>query len=113
MEDMDAGEEILALDRMGIDSAKVEGRLKSPEYYAYVARYYRGILDRGYVDEKERENANVQNAGWLYSFDADYHYRGSDLHYHVNVSAALSEGGTVWWWSCPISPATSRRSCGT
>ena len=59
MEDMDAGEEILALDRMGIDSAKVEGRLKSPEYYAYVARYYRGILDRGYVDEKERENAAV------------------------------------------------------
>ena len=46
--------------------------------------------------EKERENANVQNAGWLHSFDADYHYHGSDLHYHVNVSAALSEGGTVW-----------------
>ena len=59
MEDMDAGEEILALDRMGIDSAKVEGRLKSPEYYAYVARYYRGILDRGYVDAKDRENAAV------------------------------------------------------
>lgn len=59
MEDMDAGEEILTLDRMGIDSAKVEGRLKSPEYYAYVARYYRGILDRGYVDEKEKENAAV------------------------------------------------------
>ena len=42
------------------------------------------------------ENANVQNAGWLHSFDADYRYRGSDLHYHVNVSAALSEGGAVW-----------------
>lgn len=57
MEDMDAGEEILALDRMGIDSAKVEGRLKSPEYFAYVAKYYRGILDRGYALEEERENA--------------------------------------------------------
>ena len=51
---------------------------------------------QGLQAEKERENANVQNAGWLHSFDADYHYRGSDLHYHVNVSASLSEVGTVW-----------------
>ena len=48
---------------------------------------------QGLQAEKENENANVRNAGWLHSFDADYHYRGSDLHYHVNVSAALSEGG--------------------
>ena len=46
--------------------------------------------------EKESKNANVRNVGWLHSFDADYHYRGSDLHYHVNVSAALSEGGAAW-----------------
>ena len=51
---------------------------------------------QGLQAEKESENANVQNAGWLHSLDADYHYRGSDLHYHVNMSAALSEGGTVW-----------------
>ena len=38
----------------------------------------------------------VRNAGWLHSFDADYHYRGAELHYHVNVSAALSEGGAAW-----------------
>ena len=49
------------------------------------------LAPQGLQAEKERENANVQNAGWLHSFDADYHYRGSDLHYHVNVSAALSE----------------------
>ena len=54
------------------------------------------LAPQGLQAEKERENANVRNAGWLHSFDADYHYRGSDLHYHVNVSAALSEGGTVW-----------------
>jgi len=51
---------------------------------------------QGLQVEKENENANVRNAGWLHSFDADYHYRGSDLHYHVNVSAALSEGWAVW-----------------
>ena len=53
MEDMDAGEEILELDRMGIDSAKVEGRLKSPEYVAAVADYYSNILRNG---RKERED---------------------------------------------------------
>ena len=51
---------------------------------------------QGLQVEKDGENANVRNAGWLHSFDADYHYRGSDLHYHVNVSAALSEGGVAW-----------------
>ena len=56
----------------------------------------KSLAAQGLQAEKERENANVQNAGWLHSFDADYHYHGSDLHYHVNVSAALSEGGTVW-----------------
>lgn len=56
----------------------------------------KSLAPQGLQAEKERENANVQNAGWLHSFDADYHYRGSDLHYHVNVSAALSEGGAVW-----------------
>ena len=56
----------------------------------------KSLAPQGLQAEKERENANVQNAGWLHSFDADYHYHGSDLHYHVNVSAALSEGGAVW-----------------
>ena len=51
---------------------------------------------QGLQAKKENKNANVQNAGWLHSFDADYHYRGSDLHYHVNVSAALSEGWATW-----------------
>ena len=55
----------------------------------------KALAPQGLQAEKESENANVRNAGWLHSFDADYHYRGSDLHYHVNVSAALSEGGAA------------------
>ena len=46
MKDMDAGEEILLLDKMGIDSVKVEGRMKGNEFVYYTARYYRNILDR-------------------------------------------------------------------
>lgn len=52
MEDLAAGSILKQLDEMGIDSAKIEGRLKGPEYVASLARYYRGILE-GKDDGKE------------------------------------------------------------
>jgi len=55
MKDMMAAEEILELDRIGIDSAKVEGRLKGPEYCAAVASYYREILDTGRAKPETEE----------------------------------------------------------
>ena len=69
----------------------------------------KSLAPQGLQAEKERENANVQNAGWLHSFDADYHYRGSDLHYHVNVSAALSEGryGEGVYFTAPAGQAVA------
>ncbi len=54
MEDLRIGEELLKLNEIGIDSAKIEGRLKSPEYVAAVTRYYRTILDTGKVDRQSQ-----------------------------------------------------------
>lgn len=45
MKDLCAGERVLALRDMGIESVKVEGRMKSPQYTRSVARYYRLLLD--------------------------------------------------------------------
>ena len=45
LKDLDAGALVRALDDMGIDSLKVEGRLKGPEYVDAVTRYYRALLD--------------------------------------------------------------------
>ena len=45
LKDMEVGEEVRKLRDIGIDSLKVEGRLKGPEYCASVTRYYRDILD--------------------------------------------------------------------
>ncbi len=45
LEDLDAGEMVRALMDIGIDSLKVEGRLKGPEYVDAVTRYYRAIID--------------------------------------------------------------------
>lgn len=45
MTDLMLGKKIKELDEIGIDSAKIEGRMKSKEYVASLARYYRAILD--------------------------------------------------------------------
>ena len=45
LEDLDAGLLVRKLMEIGIDSLKVEGRLKGPEYVDAVARYYRAIID--------------------------------------------------------------------
>ena len=53
MEDLCIKEELKVLRDIGIDSVKVEGRLKSPEYIAASARYYRAILDDRIPDEED------------------------------------------------------------
>ena len=45
LEDLDAGLCVRKLMDIGIDSLKVEGRLKGPEYVDAVTRYYRAIID--------------------------------------------------------------------
>ena len=44
MKDMHAGDYIKQLNDINVDSAKIEGRLKSAEYVAALARYYKGLL---------------------------------------------------------------------
>ena len=45
LKDLDAGRFVRDLMEAGIDSLKVEGRLKGPEYVDAVTRYYRAIID--------------------------------------------------------------------
>ncbi len=47
--DLNMSEDIPALVEAGIDSFKIEGRMKRPEYVAGVVRVYRGLIDR-YLD---------------------------------------------------------------
>lgn len=55
MEDLYVGEKLKTLRDMGIDSVKVEGRLKSPEYTAAAARYYRAVLDDRPVTKEDED----------------------------------------------------------
>ena len=53
MKDLCLGEKVRQFAEIGIDSLKVEGRMKGPDYAYWCARYYRLILD-GH-DESEQE----------------------------------------------------------
>ena len=63
------------LEEIGVNSLKVEGRLKSPEYVVAVARAYRKALDRIPLEGKDMEPLEVLfsrglRTGWL---DGDNH----------------------------------------
>lgn len=65
-------EEIPYLKELGINSFKVEGRLKTPEYVASTARNYREVIDGGPLNIKSRtlELAKTYSrgfySGWLH-----------------------------------------------
>jgi putative protease len=68
-------EEVPALKALGVDSFKVEGRLKTPEYVAAAARNYREVLDGAPVnlELRARELATTYSrgffSGWLNGVD--------------------------------------------
>jgi len=80
MSDLAAGEAIRRLDEIGIESVKIEGRMKSPLYTRAAARYYRALLSEGGdVGSLEEELATAfarrQTGGWL----AGYGRTGQDF----------------------------------
>lgn len=79
-------EAVPELIRAGVDSFKIEGRMKKPEYVAVCVRAYRGIVDAvldgkysdGLVDAYKNEMAEVFNRG---GFTKGYYYQknGKDM----------------------------------
>lgn len=59
--DLNLVEELSELQRVGVDSLKVEGRMKRPEYVATVTRLYRQALDRLGERIKQREESGKGN----------------------------------------------------
>jgi putative protease len=73
MSDLKAGVVAKELEEMGIESLKVEGRMKSPAYTALASRYYRAILEGREEHEELDEALSVvfsrrQTGGWLASY---------------------------------------------
>ncbi len=56
LKDLSLLEEITILRQMGIDSLKIEGRMKRPEYVAAAVNAYRQAVDQGSVKQEDMEN---------------------------------------------------------
>ena len=75
--DLFLGKDVLELARVGVDSLKIEGRMKSPEYVFAVTRLYRQVLDRGdtlpaseydeLVRRTELAFSRARTSGWVRS----------------------------------------------
>ncbi len=56
MKDLCLGELVNRYAEIGIDSLKIEGRMKSPEYVFHTARYYRRILDGSGTNSEQEDS---------------------------------------------------------
>jgi len=81
--DLSLGQEVLKLAEIGIDSLKIEGRMKSPEYVFSVTRLYREILDKGSALSQPELEELQRNAEQAFSREKTAGYfhssRGRDL----------------------------------
>ena len=57
-------EEIKALVELGVDSAKIEGRMKSPQYVYATTRYYRDLIDSitGVTPERSERRLSIKRS---------------------------------------------------
>jgi putative protease len=69
MGDLLLGEEVVKLKEIGIDALKVEGRMKSPDYTYYAARYYRDLLEGREADPTNllTQFSRTPTQGWTFS----------------------------------------------
>ncbi|MFA6845869.1 MAG: peptidase U32 family protein [Sphaerochaetaceae bacterium] len=93
MSDLEGTNAIARLQAMGIDTLKVEGRMKGPAYTLAAAKYYRALLDGQKDTEQLRKDLQItfarrQTGGWL----SDYGREGQDF----TVRTALTLGSTSY-----------------
>ncbi len=81
MKDLDGTKAILELQKINIDSLKIEGRMKSPNYCFKTARHYRYLLDNKKVNpqyylEMQTSFSRSSNSGYFFNngdlIDANY-----------------------------------------
>lgn len=70
MTDLAVKNQLLQLRDIGIDSVKIEGRMKSPAYVRSAAQYYRNLLDGNLVDDDELRTqfSRTPTSGWTFSY---------------------------------------------
>ena len=101
MEDLNGAAFIRKLRDIGIDSLKVEGRMKGPEYAEAVTRYYRTILDTGIIPDDSKTELSFSRkhgTGFMESSGPGHHilttgqYTG---HLGRKIGVCIGSGGGI------------------
>lgn len=78
MKDLKLGQKVQQLQELGIDSLKVEGRMKGPEYVYWCSKYY-SLLLQGKTEEDKEVQWAMENAQISFSRETTTgFYSGSD-----------------------------------
>lgn len=102
LSDLSMGKEVAALQRAGVSSFKIEGRLRSAAYVGSAVDYYRRLLsgeesEGAFSDLKRAFNRGNYTKGYLYGQDRDL--ISSDVQGHVGECvgriARIRRGKTV------------------
>lgn len=77
-------EEIQKLKEIGIDSIKLEGRMKEPNYVFQTVSYYKGLIDGNNVEEK---SSQIFNRG----YSTGYFYKNRENIMNKNFASHLGK----------------------
>ena len=91
------------LREIGVESLKVEGRLKSPEYVAAVSHAYRKVLEKNRLTAQDLEPLEVLfsrglNTGWLDGVNHQELVDGSFSNHHgefIGTVVRVERGGVI------------------
>lgn len=113
MTDLAVGQDVLRLRDIGINSLKIEGRMKSPAYVRFAARYYRMILDgetdrdalRIAREELDAQFARESQGGWLFGYGKE---KPSEMRHTPSLTTLgyPSHQGTQIGTVCDQKPGT-------
>jgi putative protease len=78
LEDLNTISHVDELIEAGIDSFKIEGRMKRPEYVASVVRAYRKAIDNYYLKQNENMSSYIQDMKQMFNRDFTSGYLFSD-----------------------------------
>lgn len=97
LEDLNAGRTLVLLNEMGIDSAKIEGRLKGSEYVCALTRYYKAILrgeDAGGLEDLVKTTFSRKSGQGYFYYKKERESLLSGYPSHLGLECGLITGQT-------------------
>lgn len=100
MKDLNTIDKLDKLIELEVDSIKIEGRMKTPEYVHSVAKNYRSKIDENFYDEDELSDSSNRQFTQGFIFDQKNDYVSlKDSNKHRIIGKVLSDKGEKYFIS--------------